>query len=252
MFHQNWWIEAEKLQTQVIEISIEALGPGHSQTLNSTGWLALTYQNQGRWKEAETLLTQVLEKTTTAIGCGNSNELFRCLNMSHPASLYRKQERWEEAENLSVEIVDRYLVIHGQEHISTVNSMSNLSFIYGKQKRWKEAEEWALQTLAIRKRMLGPEHPDTLLIMFRLATLYNGHGQSKEKPLEVEMTVPTDAMDIEHSSPAHRIAGQDPCWTAQRYRDEGRDLLLQVVVTSKRVLGPDHHSTIARIEILDN
>lgn len=66
------------------------------------------------------------------------------------------------------------------------------------------------------------------------------------------MTVPTtDAMVIEHSSPAHRMAGQDPSSTAQRYRDEGRDLLSQVVGTSNKVIGPDHHSAIARIKLLD-
>lgn len=43
-----------------------------------------------------------------------------------------------------------------------------------------------------------------------------------------------------------RMAIQDPCWAAQRYRKEGLEILSEVVITLKRVsiLSSNHPATV--------
>ncbi|TFK31137.1 hypothetical protein BDQ12DRAFT_565778, partial [Crucibulum laeve] len=57
--NQGKWIEAEKLQVEVMEKRQQLLGPAHPDTLRTMGNLAEIYQNQGKLAEAEVLLVQL-------------------------------------------------------------------------------------------------------------------------------------------------------------------------------------------------
>jgi tetratricopeptide (TPR) repeat protein len=59
--YQGRWTEAEKLQTLVLEIRKEELGPDHPMTLETMNNMALAYEGLGKYKEAEEIWAHLLE-----------------------------------------------------------------------------------------------------------------------------------------------------------------------------------------------
>ncbi|KAK2589912.1 hypothetical protein QQS21_012403, partial [Conoideocrella luteorostrata] len=60
----------------------------------------------------------------------------------------------------------------GDDHIDTLQSMTDLESTYYLLGQWTEAEELQLQVLETRKNILGAQHPETLKSMDSLAQMY--------------------------------------------------------------------------------
>jgi hypothetical protein len=60
----------------------------------------------------------------------------------------------------------------GDDHPSTLTSMSSLTLIYYSQARCDDAEALHKQTSALRERYLGTDHPSTLASIHNLAIVY--------------------------------------------------------------------------------
>ena len=58
---QGRWVDAEKLEIQVVEASKAKLGANHPDTLTSMTNLASMYREQGKYEDAERLDLQVKE-----------------------------------------------------------------------------------------------------------------------------------------------------------------------------------------------
>ncbi|KAK5710085.1 hypothetical protein LTR17_019198 [Elasticomyces elasticus] len=80
--NQGRWEEAEELNVQVVEMSKQALGEDHPNTLTSMANLVLTYLNQGRWKEAEELNVQVVDTRKRALGEDHPDTLTSMANLA--------------------------------------------------------------------------------------------------------------------------------------------------------------------------
>jgi tetratricopeptide (TPR) repeat protein len=154
--------------------------------------------------------------------------------------------QYNEAEELQVQVMQTMKRVLGDEHPSTLTSISNLALTYESQGRWKEAEELQVQVIQTTKRMLGDEHPDTLTSMNNLALTYNSQGRWKEaEELQVkEMQTTKRVLGDEHPSTLTSTSN-----LASTYRNQGRwkeaeELFVQVIETMKRVLGDEHPHTL--------
>ncbi|KAN0076607.1 hypothetical protein V8E54_006749 [Elaphomyces granulatus] len=168
------WVEAEKLEVQVMETRKTVLGPEHPDTLTSMANLASTFRNQGQWTEAEKLEVQVMETRKTVLGPEHPDTLDSMQNL---ASTFWGQGRWTEAEKLFVQVMETSKTVLGPEHPDILDTMHNLASTYREQGRWAEAEKLFVQVMEIEKTVLGPEHPSTLTSMWNLSHTLKGLGR---------------------------------------------------------------------------
>ena len=161
----------------------------------------------------------------------------------------RLSGRYSEAEDLarrSTQVQTNFL---GQEHPSTLASLSSLAMSYRGQGRWKEAEELEVKVMGTRKRVLGQEHPDALTSMANLASTYRIQGRWMEaEKLEVKvMETRKRVLGQEHPDTLTSIAN-----LASTYRNQGRwkeaeKLQVTVMGMRKKVLGQEHPDTLTSI-----
>jgi tetratricopeptide (TPR) repeat protein len=160
--------------------------------------------------------------------------------------------RYKEAEPWYLYLAETAKTLLGEEHPSTLRSISNLALAYMDQGRWKEAEELGVQVIEISKRMLGKEHPDTLFSMANLALTYARRGQwsEAEKLQEKEVEICSRVLGEEHPDTLAGMAN-----LASTYMNQGRfidaeGLETQVLGVRKRVLGEEHPDTLNSINNL--
>ncbi len=171
------WEESEKLEVQVLELSLTKLGADHPSTLTSMANLASTFWWQGRLEEAERLFTQVIEPLKIKRGADHH---FTLISMANLALTFLKQGRWEEAERLEVQVMETFKIKRGADDLYTLTSVANLAFTYMEQGRWEEAEGLFVQVIETFKIKLGADHPSTLTIMANLALTYKNQGRWEE------------------------------------------------------------------------
>jgi tetratricopeptide (TPR) repeat protein len=133
----------------------EMLGVEHLSTLTSMGYLASTYQSQGRWTAAEELEVQVMETSKRVLGPEHPDTL---TSMANLASTYQSQGRWTAAEELEVQVMETRKRVLGPEHPDTLTSMSNLAFTWKDQGRNAEAISLMQECVRHRQYVLGLNH----------------------------------------------------------------------------------------------
>ncbi|KAL5318896.1 hypothetical protein ACEPPN_013964 [Leptodophora sp. 'Broadleaf-Isolate-01'] len=243
LYSDGQYNEAEALDMQVMETSLQVLGQEHPDTLTSMANLAATYRDQGRWKEAEELQATELEICSRVLGQEHPSTL---TSMSNLALTYRNQGRLKEAEDLGVQVIETRKRVLGAKHPSTLTSIANLASTYQDQGRWTEAEELQATELEICSRVLGKEHPDTLTSMANLASTYGNQGRWKEaEDLEVQvMETRKRVLGAKHPDTLTSIAN-----LASTYQDQGRwteaeELQATELEICSRVLGKEHPDTL--------
>ncbi|KAM3456411.1 hypothetical protein MY3296_001690 [Beauveria thailandica] len=174
---QGRWVEAERIQMQVLETSKTKLGADHPYTISTLGHLSTTYSNQKRWAEAERLQVQVMETSKTKLGPDHPNIL---ASMTNLAITYSNQGRSQEAERLGLEVMKACTMKLGADHLNTLTSMSNMAETYWSQGRLEEAERLQVQVLEKHKMKLGADHPETLTSMKGLSSIYVRQGRWAE------------------------------------------------------------------------
>ncbi|KAK8143532.1 hypothetical protein G3M48_007092 [Beauveria asiatica] len=175
--YQGRWVEAERLEVQVLETSKMKLGADHPDTLTSMSNVAATYWNQGRLEEAERLEVEVMNAHMMKLGADHPDTL---TSMSNIAVTYWDQGRLEEAERLGVKVMKARMMKLGADHPETLTSMDYLALIYVDQGRWTEAERLQVQMLEKRRTKLGTDHPNTLNSMNSLALTLQRLGRLAE------------------------------------------------------------------------
>ncbi|KAM3435587.1 hypothetical protein NHJ13734_005490, partial [Beauveria thailandica] len=246
---QGRWVEAERLEVQVMETSKTNLGADHLDTLVSMGNLALTYRNQGRLEEAERLDMQALEMKTTKLGADHPSTL---TSMNNIAATYWNQGRLEEAERLEVEVMKACMMKLGADHPDTLISMNNLASTYKDQGRLEEAERLQVQVMETSKTKLGADHPDTLTSMNNLASTYKGQGRLEEaERLHVQvMETSKTKLGADHPDTLTSMNNLASTYKDQGRLEEAERLHVQVMETSKTKLGADHPDTLTRMHNL--
>ena len=160
--------------------------------------------------------------------------------------------RCREAEDLARRSAQVSADFLGQEHPSTLTSMTSLASAYWNQGRWREAEELQVKVMETGLRVLGQEHPVTLTSMSNLASTYRNQGRWKE----------AEELDVKAIETRKRVLGQEHPDTltstanlASTYCNQGRwaeaeKLGVRVMETSLKVLGREHPDALARMDNL--
>ncbi|KAK3307268.1 uncharacterized protein B0T15DRAFT_414325, partial [Chaetomium strumarium] len=114
-------------------------------------------------------------------GTGSEDERLARASLLHcVAGFFRYQGQRKDAEKFQLQATRLREELLGEEHPSTLASMSNLALTYLDQGRWREAESLGVQVVETGKRVLGEEHPSTLVSMANLASTYWNQGRWKE------------------------------------------------------------------------
>jgi DNA polymerase III delta prime subunit len=160
------------------------------------------------------------------------------------ARILDSEGRYKEGEELGVQAMQTRKRVLGDEHPSTLISMTNLALTYKNQMRLKEAEELQVQVMQTMKRVLGDEHPSTLNSMANLAISYSmqkRHKESEELRVQVIQTTKRVLGD-EHLDTLNSMTNLAVNYWLQGRWKEGDELEVRVMQIKKRVLGGEHPS----------
>jgi len=176
-YYTGNYIEAKNSFQQALEVTKQAFGDGHPDTLTIMNNLAFLYTCQGKYAEAETLQQQTLELRKQVLGDGHPNTLD---SMNNLAILYKQQGKYAEGETLQQQTLELKKQILGDNHPSTLTSMNNLAILYTYQGKYAEAEMLQQQTIELKKQVLGNNHPDTLTSINNLVIIIRQQGKHAE------------------------------------------------------------------------
>ena len=150
------------------------------------------------------------------------------------------------------EAVEASRRVLGDEHPSTLITISNLGFLLQEQGRLSEAEPHYREALEASRRVLGDEHPETLISISNLGNLLLDQGRLAEAEPHFR-----EALEV-----SRRVLGDEDPETLGAINNLGFLLLAQgeiakaepyyreAVETSRRVLGDEHPDTLISINNL--
>ncbi|RDW57107.1 hypothetical protein BP6252_13853 [Coleophoma cylindrospora] len=241
------WEEAEIIETQVMELRLEADGE-HPDTLDSMANLASIVLNQGRWKEAEALELQVAETRLRTMG-EHADTLDSLTNLS---SIFWSQGRRKKAMELVEQIIETRKRVLGERHYDTLVSMSNRASMARIQGQWNEAEVIFRKVLELRGGVLnsgvelGVDHLFTVTSMANLAFTLRAQGCFKDaETLEREvLDMRIRILEKKHPDTTAAMANLgSTLWNQGRW-EEAEKLFLEAIEISKEILGTEHPVTI--------
>jgi len=254
------YVEAEKLQRQALDMQGQVLGPEHPDTLSTMRHLGNSLLYEGRYIEAEASYRKVLDVQRRMLGSGNPETLRTMSSLG--AALY-EQDRYLEAEKLFREAFDGRRRVLGAEHPDTLRTQFNLARALREEGREAEAEASYKEVLGIRRRVLGAEHPDTLMSMTDLASTLQQEGRysEAERLLREELDIDRRVVGPEHPNTLFAVQqlarildregwnSNDGRYANGRYA-EAEKLERDVLEVRRRVLGPEHPSTLFSVLFL--
>ena len=121
--HIGKYIEAEKLEIQVLDARNKIFGVEHPETIRAMENISVTYHNLGRYTEAEKLKIQVLnarnrilrvehQDTTSAMGCQTAT--------------YQGLGQYTEVEKLDIQVLDATTPIVSEPWVMATSSNTAL------------------------------------------------------------------------------------------------------------------------------
>ncbi|KAH7125055.1 hypothetical protein B0J13DRAFT_598998 [Dactylonectria estremocensis] len=166
--------------------------------------------------------------------------------------LQKWARNYRAAEKLGEKAVKTRVNVLGEEHPSTLTSMTNLALTYRNQGRWKEAEELQVRVMETRKTILGEEHSNTLSSMNNLAITYRDQWRWKEaEELQVRvMEVTKNILGEGHLDTLSSMANLASTYGNQGRWKEAEELEVRVMETMKTVLGEEHPNTLTSMDNL--
>jgi tetratricopeptide (TPR) repeat protein len=179
-------------------------------------------------------------------GTKGSKELF--------VQVMETSSRVEEAEELQVQVMETTKRALGEEHPSTLTSMTNLASTYSDQGRWKEAEELEVQVVETRKRVFGEENPETLISMANLASTYSDQGRWREaEELQVQVMETTKRVfGEEHPNTLTSMTQLGSVLSSQGKYNEAEAMYCRALEGYEKALGRDHSLTLIMVNNLGN
>jgi eukaryotic-like serine/threonine-protein kinase len=191
--------ESEPLLRESIEIR-KASGAGESwESLATMNALATLLADRGKFDESETLFESAL---TAADKLGKKEHPFTLEIRGNFAWMQywagsqekgtdpeRAARRIARARTLGEETLEAKRRVLGEEHETTLATMSNLSSVYVDLGMLSEAEALRRKDLEISERVLGPDHPDTLVSIANIGALLRRQGKYDEAIVFLERSI---------------------------------------------------------------
>lgn len=133
----------------------------------------------------------------------------------------------------------------GDEHPSTLDSVTNLALQHTEMGNFGAALPLSEEAVAATLRTLGPEHEHYLVSLGSLAALHNSMGNYRAaRPLHEEaLTTRQRILGHDHLDTLNSTHGLGQCRIGLGEREAGLVLLEEAAASARRVLGAAHPST---------
>ncbi len=177
---------AARVHERAVAARREALGPDHSDTLESRIYLARDYGRAGRAQEAIALLKRTLELSEAKLGLDHPHMLTTRNDLTVTRSRAARAQEAIAMLEPTLGLVEAKL---GPDHPDTLTTRENLALAYFRAGLVKEAIAMDQRTLKLRKAKQGPDHPDTLNARNNLASSDFRAGRVKEAIAMLEPTL---------------------------------------------------------------
>ncbi|XVJ57954.1 MAG: serine/threonine protein kinase [Tepidisphaera sp.] len=198
MVEQGRTAEAEPLLRESLEAR-KAVGTVAWESIATMNALATLMTDKGQFDQAEAMFGDALaaadklgkkEHPFTLELRGNlAWMLYWAASQEKQTSPEKSKQRFERSRTLGEETYQAKLRVLGEEHESTLSTMSNLCSIYIELGMLDQAETLRRKDLAISERVLGPEHPDTLISLSNLGALLRKRGRFEDAVATLERAV---------------------------------------------------------------
>ena len=197
------------------------------------------------WPDCQVLVPHSKEVTGRLLG--DQDDVWNQAKIASRTSwyLYLRGE-YIAAEKVSRVAVEGREKVLGQEHPSTLNSISLLGTVLSGQGKDKEAEVIHRQALEGRERVLGQEHRSTLTSISKLGSVLLSQGKVKEAEVIHRQALEgrERVLGIEHPDTLTSIAHLASTFWKQARWKEAEELNVQVIEARKKALGEKHPDTL--------
>ena len=240
--------EVEQQKYAAAEAALMAAGglkTANTTVLNNLG-VVLTVE--AKYWRAEKALQQALAINESALG-GDAPETAR--NIANLALLYRLQAKYEKAELFSRRALTIAEKTYGPKHHAVAEALQALAEAYTFEGRYPEAQEVAQRALDIDEELFGPAHAYVASDLTTLAAIRFGQAKYAEaedlqkRALAIRAKEEPQPDDLDVARDLYRLA---LIYSSQGRDAEAKPLLVKVLRTYERVLGPYHPSV---AEVLD-
>ncbi|MBX3380149.1 MAG: serine/threonine protein kinase [Phycisphaeraceae bacterium] len=182
--------EAEPLLREVLDIRKATSGADNTETVSSMNGLATLYADTGRFDESEKLFEEASQIQERLSGRDHPLTLEVRSNLAWLEYWAAMQEKTSNPENskrriararaIGEEVFEAKKRVLGEEHQSTLATMSNLASVYKQLGMLDEAEALARKDLEIISRVLGEDHPDTIVSLANLGAQLRSRDRCAE------------------------------------------------------------------------
>jgi tetratricopeptide (TPR) repeat protein len=208
------------------------------------------YENRQIWSTYLPHTRATLDSCLPWTSSSRREDLSRLLNRI--GNCHYLDLRLDEAMKCCLQSVGLHRSVLGDEHPSTLKSMSNLAASLLGLGRLKEAEVLSVQVLEGLKKCMGEEHPETLISMNSLARIRSELGQHEEaEALRVQILEGLSKhLANEHPGTLDLIGRLSPAILALKRLDEEESVRVQVLEHLKKSLKDEHASKLGIVRNL--
>jgi tetratricopeptide (TPR) repeat protein len=134
----------------------------------------------------------------------------------------------------------------GEEHLATLQALSDLAGLYLDQGQTHDAERLFDKVLKVRSRVLGEEDPETLISMTNLAEAYRllGRHSEAEELLKKRLEISRRARREEDSETLTAMNNLGVLYLGRRQYTDAEPLLAKVLEVRRRNHGKEHPGTL--------
>jgi tetratricopeptide (TPR) repeat protein len=160
---QGKFSEAERLCSDSLDDSVQALGANHPTTQTCVVTMAQLKHSQGKIQEAEVMYRRSLACNEEVLGLMHIETL---ANVMHLAGLRAEQKDFHGAETLYTRALSGYEATVGPHNSLTIEAVHCVGAMFLKQQRPTQALPYLDRALEERKGYYGDAHPATLATLF--------------------------------------------------------------------------------------
>jgi tetratricopeptide (TPR) repeat protein len=231
------YAESAALQTQLLQMREQLLGPDHTAVAETLMRLAKVYRAQGQYERALELVDRALVIVEKEYG-PNDPKVGAALNTK--AALLRNLGRLDDAEKAA----RRSLAIRekpGSEGEGLAHTLTTLSIVLRERGDLEEAETLARRALHVEEESLGPTHPNLSPSLTTLGTLcrLRAHFDEAEATLQRAIDLDEAALGPDHPRVAFGLIELAEVYADQSRWSDALPLVDRALVNLDK-LGQDH------------
>ncbi|PTB48010.1 hypothetical protein M431DRAFT_501586 [Trichoderma harzianum CBS 226.95] len=217
LYDRGRWREKEAVDQRTLELRQKVLGERHPHTLKSIASLAAAYYYQGQHEKAKDCYKKGMELRRQTLG------------EKHPDTLRAMN-----------------LLVLGEKHTHTLESLASISAVYHYQGDCAKAKPLKMEALAIQREVLGEKHPSVLWNIGSLAATCQGLGEYKEAKALYQETLDLrrETLGENHPDTPRSITQLGAIYHDLRKYKLAESLAREALKLEQKMLGEEHPYTL--------